>query len=175
MKRYASENRSVVSIEDPVECTLPWISQTSVGTADLSYAAGLKGLLRQDPDVIMVGEIRDFDTAHVAFEAALTGHSLVSCIHGGSIRDVLFRLRTFSLSPELIAHATKLIIAQRLVPKLCDACKVFDLKSSNQAGFQIYKEVGCKRCEGSGYVGKQPYPPVPSTAEYSLPLVHFPH
>ncbi len=155
MQELAQSNLSLVSIEDPVEIRMACISQTSVNEkAGLDYSTCLKSVVRQDPDVILLGEIRDTESAKSAFQAALTGHLLLTTVHARNVFEVLLRLALLGLDPLTIAQALNLMICQRLVPVLCERCKVFDLMGSNAAGFEVYKPVGCRFCDSTGYAGR---------------------
>lgn len=152
LRELARRNHSVVSIEDPVEAEVAGISQTSVSEAlGLDYPTALRSVLRQDPDVIGLGEIRDRTSAEVALNAALTGHLVVSTVHATRVWEVPQRLMQLGINGGTIAQALRLIVCQRLVPTLCRFCKVIDLKPSNATGACIYREVGCARCDYSGF------------------------
>jgi len=148
----ARRNRSVVSIENPVEAEVAGVSQTSLNEAQgLDYPAALRAVLRQDPDVIALGEIRDRVSADVAFQAALTGHLVVSTVHARRVWEVPERLIQLGLDRGTVAQALRLVICQRLVPLLCRWCKVIDLQASHKTGACIYREVGCARCDYAGF------------------------
>jgi len=133
----------VITIEDPVEYRLPGINQIQVNTdAGLTFAATLRSTLRQDPDIIMVGEIRDKETAQIALQAALTGHLVLSTLHANSAPAAIPRLLEMGIEPYLLAGSLNLIIAQRLVRKVCSVCKGADK--------------ACKQCGGSGFKGRIP-------------------
>ena len=152
LSRLSAEGLSVISIEDPVELELPGVAQTSLrDKGGLGYAECLRASLRQDPDVIMLGEIRDPDSARVALQAALSGHLVLSSIHARSAIDVLLRLEFFGIERPLIAQPGSLILSQRLVPRLCEYCKVIDLAPTQRLGVDIYRPVGCNRCDYAGY------------------------
>lgn len=149
-------NKSVVSIEDPVEVEVRGISQTSLSEAHgLDYPAALRAVLRQDPDVIALGEIRDQVSAEVAFQAALTGHLVVSTVHARRVWEVPARLAQLGLDRGTVAQALRLIVCQRLIPLLCRWCKVIDLHASNKIGACIYREVGCARCDYAGVLERR--------------------
>jgi type II secretory ATPase GspE/PulE/Tfp pilus assembly ATPase PilB-like protein len=139
--------RHIVTIEDPVERLLEGVSQSQArpGT-EFDFARGLRSLLRQDPEVIMVGEVRDRETAAVAIEAALTGHLVFSTLHAGSACGVVSRLLEMGVEPYLVTGGVKGILNQRLLRRLCDACKQAD-----DAGA---RPIGCDRCNGTGYRGR---------------------
>ncbi len=161
-----TEDRNISTAEDPAEINLPGINQVNVNPRiGLTFAAALKAFLRQDPDVIMVGEIRDLETAEIAIKAAQTGHLVLSTLHTNDAPRTLTRLVDMGVKPYAIATSVSLIIAQRLARKLCDNCKeVRDIprEALEKEGFQaediesgltIYGPVGCKMCN-SGYKGR---------------------
>ncbi|MBU6436728.1 MAG: Flp pilus assembly complex ATPase component TadA, partial [Betaproteobacteria bacterium] len=158
---------NIATAEDPAEINLPGINQVNVNErAGLTFAAALRSFLRQDPDIIMVGEIRDLETADIAIKAAQTGHMVFSTLHTNDAPSTLTRLRNMGVAPFNIASSVILITAQRLARKLCPACKqpIFVPKENLiQAGFherdldgtwQPYRAVGCEACGGAGYKGR---------------------
>jgi type IV pilus assembly protein PilB len=153
--------RSILTIEDPVEQRLSGIKQMQIAPkAGVTFDVGLRSMLRADPDVIMVGEIRDRETAHIAVEAALTGHLVLSTLHTRDAPSALGRLIDMGIEPFLISSAIDCIVAQRLVRMLCSHCKrpqqVSEavLSEHGLAGAEPYEAVGCARCGGSGYRGR---------------------
>ncbi|MBA3582771.1 MAG: type IV-A pilus assembly ATPase PilB [Gammaproteobacteria bacterium] len=157
---------NISTAEDPAEINMPGVNQVNVNPrAGLDFASALRAFLRQDPDVIMVGEIRDLETANIAIKAAQTGHMVLSTLHTNDAPQTLSRLLNMGVPPFNIASAVTLIIAQRLARRLCD-CKALDnvpaeaLKAEGfsqqeiDAGIKIYKPAGCDRCGGSGYKGR---------------------
>jgi type II secretory ATPase GspE/PulE/Tfp pilus assembly ATPase PilB-like protein len=161
----SSEQINVMTLEDPVEYPFPLIRQTSVNeAAGMDFASGIKSLMRQDPDVILVGEVRDAETAEMAFRAAMTGHQVFTTLHSNSAIGALPRLRDIGIIPEIMAGNIIGVLAQRLVRKLCVYCKEGykpdqrDLGMlSNREGLipeKIYKGKGCTACEQSGYKGR---------------------
>ena len=131
--------------------------------ANLTFARGLRSILRADPDVIMVGEIRDAETARIAVESALTGHLLLSTLHTNDAASALTRLTEMGIEPFLTASAVTCVVAQRLVRVLCPSCKqrvLLDAESLRGAGFDAhfdiegYEPMGCSRCGGTGYKGR---------------------
>jgi type IV pilus assembly protein PilB len=153
--------RSILTIEDPVESRLAGIKQMQVAPkAGVTFDTGLRSMLRADPDVIMVGEIRDRETAHIAVEAALTGHLVLSTLHTRDAPSALGRLTDMGIEPFLVSSAIDCIVAQRLVRMLCPHCKrPTNLPESvlieyGLLGAEIYEPVGCSRCSGSGYRGR---------------------
>lgn len=150
-----SKNLRIVTVEDPVEFEFSDIAQSSVNErTGLTYSILLRSVLRHDPDVILVGEMRDEESAKVAFEAAYTGHLILTTTHASSVLDTFPRLAQLSIPPRLLAEATLLVVSQRLIPKLCETCKVIDLEYSRELHFAVYKQVGCATCDYSGYRGK---------------------
>lgn len=152
-------SKSVLSIEDPIEIVDPIISQFQVDEAlGLTYAEYLKRVLRQDPDVILLGEIRDKETARLACEASLTGHYVLSTIHTKTTADVVLRLLEMQLEPFLIADALQLIINQRLIRKSCPYCSVEEkISPMYQKVFHVEtqkKGRGCHYCNNTGYLGR---------------------
>jgi len=160
-----SDARNIVTVEDPVEYDLPGISQSQINAEiGMSFAAGLRATLRQDPDVILVGEIRDGETAGVAAQAALTGHLVFSSLHANSALGAVVRLRDLGLDDFLIASTLRGVIAQRLLRRLCSNCKEAHVPSGSEAEYftrhglavpdQICAPKGCDQCESSGYAGR---------------------
>lgn len=167
----------IITLEDPVEYRVPGVNQSQIDhTKDYTFAKGLRSILRQDPDVVMVGEIRDLETADTAVQAALTGHLLLSTIHTNSAAGAIPRFLAMGVKPFLLAPALNCVIGQRLVRKLCVECRVpisladydqvtkekitniinnlpAELKAENQAK-QMYKAVGCEKCNNLGYKGR---------------------
>ena len=156
--------RNIITIEDPVEYQLPGVNQLQVNLkAGLTFAGGLRAMLRADPDVIMVGEIRDGETAKIAIESALTGHLVLSTLHTNDAPSAITRLTEMDIEPFLSASAIVCVVAQRLVRQLCTYCKsrtMLSVSSLEKAGFNVafdleaYEPVGCGRCGGSGYKGR---------------------
>jgi type IV pilus assembly protein PilB len=153
--------RSILTIEDPVEQRIPGIKQMQIAPkAGVTFDVGLRSMLRADPDVIMVGEIRDRETAHIAVEAALTGHLVLSTLHTRDAPSALGRLIDMGIEPFLVSSAVDCIVAQRLVRALCQHCKQPQnvpgsvLDEYGLAGAEPFEPVGCSRCSGSGYRGR---------------------
>jgi len=144
---------SIISIEDPVEHSVEGITQVQIGqyAGGLTYRQALKSLLRQDPQVVAIGEIRDADTAEICLEAALTGHLIISTIHSPSVAGVAVRLLDMKLPAYQIAGALTGIISQRLVRKLCTACKA---PTGNEE--EPFMATGCKKCFKTGFRGRVP-------------------
>ena len=161
----SSEQINIMTLEDPVEYPFPLIRQTSVNeAAGMDFASGIKSLMRQDPDVILVGEVRDEETAEMAFRAAMTGHQVYTTLHTNSAIGALPRLRDIGIIPEIMAGNIIGVIAQRLIRKLCKFCKSayqpneHDLRLlANDRGMvpeKIYKAKGCTSCDNTGYKGR---------------------
>ncbi len=159
-----NRKRNIMTVEDPVEYHLEGISQTNVNTkVDMSFARGLRAILRQDPDVVMVGEIRDLETAEIAVQASLTGHLVLSTLHTNSAVGAVTRLRDMGVEPFLLSSSLLGVLAQRLVRKLCDDCK--EPYTANEVdcerfGFDrsnppiLYKAKGCPKCNYQGFRGR---------------------
>ena len=158
---------NISTAEDPAEIQLPGVNQVNVNEkAGLTFAAALRSFLRQDPDIVMVGEIRDLETADIAIKAAQTGHLVLSTLHTNDAPTTLTRLVNMGVAPFNIASSVHMITAQRLGRKLCSHCKApedIPPEALLQAGFgeadldgswQPYGPVGCDHCKGSGYKGR---------------------
>lgn len=158
-----NNGKNVTTVEDPVEYVFPGINQVQTNTkAGLTFATGLKALLRQDPDVILVGEIRDADTARIAIQSALTGHFVLSSLHGTDAVAALHRLLDMGIEAFLVASAIVGVVSQRLIRKMCDNCKepyelgpeelaVFRQHSGGSEKTTFYRGAGCTYCSGTGY------------------------
>ncbi|MCB0335628.1 MAG: Flp pilus assembly complex ATPase component TadA [Bdellovibrionales bacterium] len=157
LNELKQQNLEIVTLEDPVEYRLAEATQSSINPKrNLSYAQGLKALLRQDPDVILVGEVRDKECAQVCVEAALSGHLMLSSIHSNSVLGCLLRFKEFGVQMASLIQAVQLILFQQLIPCLCDHCKVIDLQGSNRYGFDVFQAVGCHLCDYSGIAERLP-------------------
>ncbi|MFH1799003.1 MAG: ATPase, T2SS/T4P/T4SS family [Candidatus Omnitrophota bacterium] len=166
LKHIDTPSKNIVTVEDPVEYELKGINQVTINEEiGLTFAAALRSILRQDPDVIMVGEIRDFETLDVAIKSALTGHLVLSTLHTNTASASIVRMINMGVEPFLISASVELIVAQRLLRKLCPECKeayIPSEKSAEKYGLfnkkgeisQIYKAGGCKKCKKSGYKGR---------------------
>jgi type IV pilus assembly protein PilB len=156
--------KNIITIEDPVEREMDGITQVQVNPkAGLTFAGGLRSMMRADPDIIMVGEIRDRETAQIAVEAALTGHLVLSTLHTNDAPGAITRLIEMGIEPFLVASAIDCIVAQRLTRTLCHHCKrrtILSAQVMRDHGFgaladiEAYEPVGCSRCGGSGYRGR---------------------
>lgn len=155
-------SRNILTVEDPVEYAIDGVGQTQVNSkVGMSFAAGLRAILRQDPDVVMVGEIRDRETAEIAVQASLTGHLVLSTVHTNDAIGAITRMRDMKVEPFLLASTLRAVIAQRLVRRLCDQCREPVAADSGIGSFLglgpdaiVYRAVGCKACSGSGYRGR---------------------
>lgn len=160
-----TESRTILTVEDPIEYYLEGVGQTQVNPkTDMTFARGLRSILRQDPDVVMVGEIRDGETAHIAVQASLTGHLVLSTLHTNTAIGAIARLRDMGIEAFLLATSLIGLIAQRLVRRLCDQCKQqqpasplareqFGLADTD-VSFALYIPVGCDQCNMSGFRGR---------------------
>ena len=160
-----TESVNIMTLEDPVEYPTNLIRQTSISeTARLDFASGIRSLMRQDPDIILVGEIRDEDTASMAIRAAMTGHQVFSTLHTNSAIGVIPRLLDIGVKPEILAGNLIGVIAQRLARRLCEKCReayavgslertLLGLKATDRQQ-TIYRAKGCKACDGMGYKGR---------------------
>jgi type II secretory ATPase GspE/PulE/Tfp pilus assembly ATPase PilB-like protein len=169
LKRIRSPEKNILTVEDPVEYEIPGISQVQVKPQiGLTFATVLRSFLRQDPDVIMVGEIRDEETARIAMEAALTGHLVLATLHTNDAPQAILRLEEMGLERYNVAAALLGVLAQRLVRKLCPKCKTpspqdkvaFYKGLMEEAGLEpegtFYEAVGCEACGGTGFKGRMP-------------------
>lgn len=168
LSRVNSSEVNLITVEDPVEYQIPGINQVQVNDKiGLTFAAALRSILRQDPDIVMIGEARDTETIQIAVQASLTGHLVFSTIHTNSAPATITRLLDMGIEPFLIASSVTAILAQRLVRKLCDACKEtytptpsalesIGIKPEAAQKIVFYKAVGCPKCMDSGYAGRIP-------------------
>ena len=166
LKRLATPDKNVTTIEDPVEYEIPGINQTQANPkAGLDFARALRSFLRQDPDIIMVGEIRDAETAGIAVEAALTGHMLIATLHTNDSSGAITRLVEMGIEPFNVSASLVGVLAQRLVRKVCKHCKVeytpnptvmrrIGVSEKDLEGKTLVRGVGCEKCGGSGYNGR---------------------
>lgn len=155
---------NILTIEDPIEYLLPGIGQIQVNTnskVNMTFARGLRAILRQDPNVVMVGEIRDEETAGIAVQASLTGHLVLSTLHTNTAIGAVTRLQDMGVEPFLLSSSLEAVIAQRLVRKLCDHCKQSHIPTAAERerlgldeSLKIYQAVGCPKCNHTGYRGR---------------------
>ncbi len=163
LQRLTSPEKNIITVEDPVEYKADNISQIQVNSkVGLTFAAGLRSILRQDPDIVMVGEIRDGETASIATQAALTGHLVLSTLHTNNATSSITRLADMKIEPFLISSSLLAVLAQRLVRLLCPKCKQEDVLAETYAkefelpsNAKIYKSTGCKYCNYTGYEGRR--------------------
>ena len=153
------QTRNILTVEDPIEYNIEGIGQTQVNIkADMTFARGLRAMLRQDPDVVMVGEIRDRETAEIAVQASLTGHLVLSTLHTNTAVGAITRLRDMGVEPFLLASSLLGVLAQRLVRVLCPHCKApraaGDMETSLGLKGPLYSAVGCAECNHTGYRGR---------------------
>jgi type IV pilus assembly protein PilB len=166
ISRLNTQDTNILTAEDPVEFNLTGVNQVNVrDQIGLSFAAALRAFLRQDPNIILVGEIRDVETAGIAVKAALTGHLVLSTLHTNDAPSTVSRLMNMGVEPFLVASSVNLICAQRLVRRLCGHCKAphrLPPQGLIDVGFSLadadrvtpYQAVGCDRCNDTGYLGR---------------------
>ena len=164
LRQMDKQRFNISTVEDPIEYHLEGVTQTQIHTKiDMTFPRVLKAMLRQDPDVIMLGEIRDHETAHTAVQAALTGHLVLSTLHTNDAPSSITRLVNIGIDPFLVGAAINAVLAQRLVRRICEHCKEPDTPSEEMAEFlemnglsaeQMFKGVGCDRCRNTGYSGR---------------------
>jgi len=167
LRELNSTEKNIITVEDPVEYKIPGLNQVQINPkVGLTFASGLRNILRTDPDIVMIGEIRDKDTAKISVEAALTGHLVLATLHTNDAPGALSRLTDMGVEPYLTSSAVDCVIAQRLIRKLCERCKEpveiereilegmeFPFRLASE-GLHFHKAVGCRRCGGSGYRGR---------------------
>jgi general secretion pathway protein E len=161
-----SKDRNILTVEDPIEFDLEGIGQTQVNTrVDMTFARGLRAILRQDPDVVMVGEIRDLETAQIAVQASLTGHLVLSTLHTNTASGAITRLEDMGIEPFLLSSSLLAVISQRLVRTLCiecrqqhipseGECEILGIKAKKASDYPIYSPTGCAACNQTGYRGR---------------------
>ncbi len=173
LQRLDSASSNIMTVEDPIEYELPGVGQTQVNAKiDLTFAKALRAILRQDPDVIMIGEIRDFETAQIAIQASLTGHLVLATLHTNDAASAVTRLTDMGVEPFLLSSSLLGVLAQRLVRKLCPHCKASSAIASTHVGShadsslviasearqstapELYHPVGCPHCGHTGYSGR---------------------
>lgn len=168
LKELNSPERKIITVEDPVEYRMGGINQVQVNPrAGLTFASGLRSILRADPDVVMIGEIRDLETAKISVETALTGHLVLATLHTNNAPTAINRLTDMGVEPFLTSSAIDCVIAQRLARKLCEGCKQpvdideeilagmrFPFEHALESGLHFHKAIGCDRCGGTGYRGR---------------------
>ncbi len=164
LKMLNTPEKNIITVEDPVEYEMDGLTQVQVATkVGLTFAMGLRSMVRADPDIIMVGEIRDKETAQIAVESALTGHLVLSTLHTNDAPSAITRLTEMGTEPFLVASALECVVAQRLARMLCPSCKkrtIIPARVLQDSGYkarvelEAYEPVGCRRCGGSGYRGR---------------------
>jgi type IV pilus assembly protein PilB len=166
LKSVQSEKTNIITIEDPIEYQIPGVNQTQINDKiKLTFASALRSILRQDPDVILLGEIRDSETAKIAMQAAQTGHLVLSTLHTDDAPSVVMRLADIGAEPFVIASALVGVVAQRLVRRLCVHCRrqytpasevlrSLNMADTDAASIPFYKSVGCDQCNHTGYRGR---------------------
>jgi general secretion pathway protein E len=158
LQRLDSASSNIMTVEDPIEYELAGVGQTQVNAKiDLSFAKALRAILRQDPDVIMIGEIRDFETAQIAIQASLTGHLVLATLHTNDAASAVTRLTDMGVEPFLLSSSLLGVLAQRLVRKLCPHCKapaVIASEARQSMAPAVYHPVGCPQCGQTGYSGR---------------------
>ena len=165
LSRINTEDLKIITIEDPVEYQLRGINQIQINTkANLTFGAGLRAILRHDPDVVLIGEIRDKETAEIAVQASLTGHLVFSTLHTNDAPGAMTRLIDMGIEPYLVSSSLELVVAQRLVRLICKNCKEPAPPQDHEAmvveGIEdvpdvLYRGKGCRNCQGTGYKGRQ--------------------
>jgi len=164
LSRINDIERKIVTIEDPIEYNLDGINQIQVATrAGLTFARGLRSILRHDPDVILIGEIRDPETAEIAVQASLTGHLVFSTLHTNDAPGALTRLVDMGIEPYLVASSLEMVLAQRLVRLICTHCRqeysapdraALEAELGQELPERLYHGTGCRHCQGTGYHGR---------------------
>lgn len=159
LQELAKPSVNVITVEDPVEYDLPGVAQIQVNEkADMTFASALRSILRQDPDIVMIGEMRDFETAHIGVQASLTGHLVLSTLHTNDSIGAVARLADMGIEPFLLAGSLVGVVAQRLVRRLCPHCRV-EVDSvpsilAKQGVTKAWRPGGCDKCSGTGYRGR---------------------
>jgi general secretion pathway protein E len=161
-----SKDRNILTVEDPIEFDLQGIGQTQVNAkVDMTFARGLRAILRQDPDVVMVGEIRDLETAQISVQASLTGHLVMSTLHTNTAAGAITRLEDMGIEPFLLSSSLLAVLSQRLVRTLCPDCKIphipseqeceiLGIKLADASNHAIHSPKGCAACNQTGYRGR---------------------
>lgn len=175
-------SRNILTVEDPIEYSLPGIGQTQVNTkVDMTFAKGLRAILRQDPDVVMIGEIRDLETVEIAIQASLTGHLVLSTLHTNTAIGAVTRLQDMGVESFLLSSTLIGVIAQRLVRVLCESCKIEAVADSSECKIlgvapenapTIFHAKGCDKCNQLGYKGRQGIYEIIEIDEQLKTLIH---
>ena len=179
LSELSTKTINILTVEDPIEYQLSGIGQTQVNNkADMTFARGLRAILRQDPDVVMVGEIRDLETAEIAVQASLTGHLVMSTLHTNTAVGAIARLMDMGVEPFLLSSSLTGILAQRLVRRLCDNCKkerpatTEELAFLKEARGVVFEGIGCESCARTGYSGRTGIYELVSIDEQMRKLIH---
>ena len=179
LRRLDAATTNIMTVEDPIEYELPNIGQTQVNAKiDLTFAMALRAILRQDPDVVMIGEIRDLETAQIAVQASLTGHLVLATLHTNDSISAITRLADMGIEPYLLSSSLVGVVAQRLVRTLCTQCKVPEnqtenpTETSSETTQPRWRAVGCPACKHSGYVGRSGAYECLSINDALRPLIH---
>jgi general secretion pathway protein E len=147
LTRLNSTTTNILTVEDPIEYELPGVGQTQVNPRiDMSFAKALRAILRQDPDIIMIGEIRDLETAQIAVQASLTGHLVLATLHTNDAAAAVTRLLDMGIEPFLLSSSLLGVVAQRLIRTLCPNCKIYDGEK--------WEAIGCPKCGHTGFLGR---------------------
>jgi general secretion pathway protein E len=162
LSRLDRKSRNILTVEDPIEYELDGVGQTQVNPRiEMTFARALRAILRQDPDIVMIGEIRDLETAQIAVQASLTGHLVLATLHTNDAPGAVTRLVDMGIEPFLLASTLNGVLAQRLVRKLCGECRApYEPDATERALFanpapeRLYRAVGCGACNFSGYRGR---------------------
>lgn len=181
-----SRDRNILTVEDPIEYAIEGIGQTQVNPkVNMTFARGLRAILRQDPDVVMVGEIRDMETAQIAVQASLTGHLVLSTLHTNTAAGAITRLEDMGVEPFLLSSSLLAVLAQRLVRTLCDDCKESYAASPEELAYvagvntndstELYRAVGCEKCSHTGYRGRTGIHELLVVDEHIRSLIHNGH
>ncbi|KID59101.1 general secretion pathway protein GspE [Pseudoalteromonas luteoviolacea] len=182
MTQINSKDRNILTVEDPIEYEIPGIGQTQVNPkVDMTFARGLRAILRQDPDVVMVGEIRDLETGQIAVQASLTGHLVMSTLHTNTASGAITRMEDMGVEPFLLSSSLLGVLSQRLVRTLCPSCKephLADERECELLGVEkesqttIYRAVGCEECNFNGYKGRTGIHELLIVDEHIRELIH---
>lgn len=182
MTQINSKDRNILTVEDPIEYEIPGIGQTQVNPkVDMTFARGLRAILRQDPDVVMVGEIRDLETAQIGVQASLTGHLVMSTLHTNTASGAITRMEDMGVEPFLLSSSLLGVLSQRLVRTLCPNCKEAHLADDREcellgvekgAQTTIYRAVGCEECNFNGYKGRTGIHELLIVDEHIRELIH---
>ncbi|MBU2891741.1 type II secretion system ATPase GspE [Colwellia sp. D2M02] len=180
-----AKERNILTVEDPIEFAIEGIGQTQVNTkVDMTFARGLRAILRQDPDVVMVGEIRDLETAQIAVQASLTGHLVLSTLHTNTAAGAITRMEDMGVEPFLLSSSLLGVLAQRLVRTLCPHCKQSHspdeeerhlLALNTDSDAVIYRATGCEKCNFKGYRGRMGIHELLPVDEHVRELIHNGH